>query len=133
MTEPEPSQDLGLAQVQSAGLERLDDLFDRLAAEVRNRRQLRLRLLQELADRLDAGALQAVVGADAQLELLDEDVVHRAATAASGRCAGAHEATGRARAVAACGLELLEALGIGEDRERLDEDLRRLAQRGLGI
>src|SRR3954471_18434583 len=84
MTEPEPSQDLGLAQVQSAGLERLDDLFDRLAAEVRDRRQLRLRLLQQLADRLDAGSLQAVVGADSELELLDEDVVHRAAATAGG-------------------------------------------------
>ena len=30
----------------------------------------------QLADRLDAGALEAVVRADAELELLDQDVVH---------------------------------------------------------
>src|SRR5690348_15584209 len=48
----------GRAELQPARLERLDDLFDRLAAEVRDGRQLRLRLLQQVADRLDAGALE---------------------------------------------------------------------------
>src|SRR5436305_13227879 len=110
--------------MQAARLEGLDDLLDRLAAEVRDRRQLRLGLLQQLADRLDAGALEAVVRADAQLELLDEDVVHRAATcAASGRCADAREPACGGGTVAAACLELLEPLGVGEDRERLDEDL----------
>src|SRR3954468_5208786 len=134
MTERQPSQDLRLAQVESAGLERLDDLLDRLATEVRDRRQLRLRLLQQLADGLDAGTLEAVVGTDAELELLDQDVVHRAATTAAG---GSADAAGQAGScsgtVAGTRLQLLEALGVGEDRERLDQDLRSLAQRGLRI
>src|SRR3954466_7723352 len=71
-------------QVQPARLERLDDLFDRLATEVRDRVQLGLRLLQEFADGLDAGPLQAVVGAHSQLELLDQDVVHPAGRPATG-------------------------------------------------
>src|SRR3954453_2717314 len=74
---------LAVAQIQTARLQRLDDFLDRLPTEVRNRRQLRLRLLQQLANRLDARALEAVVGADAQLELLDQDVVHRAAAASA--------------------------------------------------
>src|SRR6201991_2559617 len=59
----------------------LDDLVDRLLAEVRDGGELALRLRHEVADRLDAGALEAVVAADAEFELLDEDVVHRAAAA----------------------------------------------------
>src|SRR5438128_11650987 len=76
---PVSSEGLGLAQVQAARLERLDDFLDRLAAEVRDRRELGLRLLEQLPDRLDAGARQAVVRASAQLQLRDADVVHRAA------------------------------------------------------
>src|SRR6267378_4302961 len=136
MAKPRLPKDLGLAQVESAGLERLDDLFDRLATEVRDCRQLRLRLLQQLADRLDAGALEAVVRADAELELLDEDVVHRAAATgagSTGHSADAGQAAATGGAVAGTGLQLLEALGVGEDRQRLDEDLGRLAQRGLRI
>src|SRR5260221_13849494 len=124
MTEPRVPMDLRLAQIEAARLQRLDDLFDRLATEVRDCRQLRLGLLQQLADRLDAGALQAVVRADAQLELLDEDVVHRSAATASdstGHGADTGQATA-AGAVAGTGLQLLEALGVGEDRQRLDED-----------
>src|SRR4051812_49661057 len=70
---------LVLAEVQPAGLEGLDDLVDRLLAEVRDRVELALGLRHQVADGLDAGALEAVVGPDAELELLDEDVVHRAA------------------------------------------------------
>src|SRR3954453_15708427 len=97
------------AQLQPARLEGLDDLLDRLATEVRDRRQLRLRLLEQVADRLHAGALQAVVGADAQLELLDQDVVHavRARGARTGGD-GARETRGAVEAVAAA--ELLEPL-----------------------
>src|SRR3954470_15371557 len=62
---------LVLAQVQAPRVERLDDLVDRLLAEVRDRRELALGLRDEVADRLDARALEAVVGADAELELLD--------------------------------------------------------------
>src|SRR3954453_20956079 len=42
---------LAVAQIETARLQRLDDLFNRLATEVRNCCQLRLRLLQKLADR----------------------------------------------------------------------------------
>src|SRR3954451_5775338 len=124
--ESEGSRGLGVAQVETASLQRLDDLFDRLATEVRDRRELRLGLLQQLADGLDAGTLEAVVRADAKLELLDEDVVHRAAAATADR--GCATAVAEAcDTVAGAGLELLEALGVGEDRQRLGSDLRRLA------
>src|SRR3954453_8301246 len=65
--------------------ERLDDLVDRLLAEVRDRRELALGLGHQVADRLDAGPLEAVVRADAELELLDEDVFHRRAAGAAAR------------------------------------------------
>ena len=67
----------------AAGVEGLLDLLDRLAAEVRDRRQLGLGLLNQVADRLDARALEAVVRAHAELELLDQDVVHRRAAGAA--------------------------------------------------
>src|SRR5688572_32732604 len=66
------------AQPQPTCVEGLLDLLDRLAAEVRDRGELGLGLLHEVADRLDAGSLEAVVRAHAQLELLDQDVVHPA-------------------------------------------------------
>src|SRR3954453_5212612 len=81
-----------VAEVQSARAERLDDLVDRLLAEVRDRVELALGLRDEVADRLDAGALQAVVRTDAELELLDEDVVHLAPGAPATRCAGSRGA-----------------------------------------
>src|SRR5215218_2661673 len=133
MGRTEPSFRLGVAQVQAARLERLDDLLDRLATEVRDRRQLRLGLLQQLADGLDAGALEAVVRADAKLQLLDQDVVHRATAGGAGGSAGAAEAGRSRRTVTGAGLQLLETVGVREDRQRLDEDLRSLAQRGLRI
>src|SRR5919199_1458261 len=77
---------LVLPQPQPAGVERLDDLVDRLLAEVRDRVELALGLRDEVADRLDAGPLEAVVRADAELELLDEDVVHRRAAGAAAGC-----------------------------------------------
>src|SRR5215212_3212445 len=75
----EPYAGLACAKSEAAGVEGLLDLLDRLAAEVRDRRQLGLGLLDEVPDRLDARALEAVVRAHAQLEHLDEDVVHRPA------------------------------------------------------
>src|SRR5689334_25129564 len=69
------------AKCKAALREGLDHLVDRLLAEVRDGGKLALRLRHEVADRLDAGPLEAVVAADAELELLDEDVVHRAAAA----------------------------------------------------
>src|SRR3954463_1320801 len=81
---------LGGPEVEPARLQRLDDLLDRLATEVRDRVQLGLRLLQQVADGLHARPLQAVVRPDAQLELLDQDVV--LAVRATGRhgAGGAH-------------------------------------------
>src|SRR5207244_5969948 len=63
-------------------------------------------------------------------ELLDEDVVHAVAGAAPRR------GTGRGRLARPLGtpaLERLEALLVGEDRERLDQDLRGLAERRLRL
>src|SRR3954469_7025620 len=125
-----------VAEVEPARAERLDDLVDRLLAEVRDRVELALGLRDEVADRLDACTLQAVVRADAELELLDEDVVHRPAGAARrgadrGRAAprggparggpAVRAARGLEHAAGA-GAELLHAVGVGEDRQLLDED-----------
>src|SRR5262245_18972730 len=67
------------AQREPVRGEVLLDLLDALLPEVGDRRQLGLRLRDQVADGLDAHALEAVVGAHAQLELLDHDVVHAAA------------------------------------------------------
>src|SRR5580693_9031401 len=64
------------AKPQAVLAERLLDLLDRLLAEVRDRGQLVLGLRHQVADRLDPDALEAVVGADAELELLDREVLH---------------------------------------------------------
>src|SRR5579864_3508198 len=64
------------AEVEAVLLQGLLDLLDRLLAEVRDRGELVLRLHHEIADRLDADPLQAVVRADAELELLDREVLH---------------------------------------------------------
>src|SRR3954447_21409934 len=64
-------------QLEAVERERLLDFLDRLLAEVRDRGELVLGLRDQVADRLDADALEAVVGADAQLlELLDREVLH---------------------------------------------------------
>src|SRR3954451_2172336 len=120
---------------QAALREGLDDLVDRLLAEVRDGGELALRLRHEVADRLDTGALEAVVGTDAELELLEEDVVHRAAAALPARLrqpmasAGAVVEPDRARARP----EVLDAVLVGEDREARDQDLGSLTQRRLRV
>src|SRR4051794_21166345 len=73
-----------VAQAQPARVQGLDDFVDRLLAEVRDRRQLALALGDEVADGLNPRTLEAVVRAHAELELLDQDLVH-AAGRASGR------------------------------------------------
>src|SRR3954470_219392 len=108
------------SQLQAPRAQGLDHFLDRLATEVRDRVELRLRLLQEVADGLDAGALQAVVGADAELELLDQDVVHPVRAARRRGAATRHLGTVDATVA---GLQRLQALLVGEDGERLDEDL----------
>src|SRR3954468_21612618 len=125
-------------QPEPALVQGLDDLVDRLLAEVRDRGQLALGLGDEVAHRLDPRPLEAVVRADAELELLDEDVVHRAAAGAAAarrdgvgvRAARAVVERGDARRA---GAQLLDAVLVGEDRQGGDEDLRRIAQRRLGI
>src|SRR3954451_24590494 len=64
-----------LPQAQAEIFELELDLVDRLLAEVADVHQFGLRLLHDVADRVDALALQAVVGAHRQVELLDRDLV----------------------------------------------------------
>src|SRR3954453_4457759 len=121
---------LVVAQAQPAGVQGLDHLVDRLAAEVRDRGQLALALGDQVADGLDARALEAVVGPHAELELLDEDVVHRAAGLGDRATAGAAADLGGTRPVALQrrGTADRRDLRVGEDLQVGDEDLGRLAQ-----
>src|SRR5581483_7158347 len=105
--------------------EGLLDLLDRLLAEVRDRGELVLGLRDEVADRLDPDALEAVVRADAELELLDREVLHPAREPGL----GADAVTGGDRLLA----EALDLVDVGEDRELADEDLGRLGERVLRI
>src|SRR6266567_3402558 len=107
-------------QVEAVRLERLLDFLDRLLAEVRDRGELVLALRHEVADRLDADALEAVVRADAELELLDREVLHPVRE----RDLGAGCLGSGARLA-----EALDPLEIGEDRELADQDLGGLADR----
>src|SRR3954451_22530374 len=112
------------AQVEAVRLERLLDFLDRLPAEVRDRGELVLALRDEVADRLDADALEAVVRADAELELLDREVLHPV-----------REGLRRAGAVGRRLLHVaaLPDVDVREDRELADQDLRRLRDRLLRI
>src|SRR5437762_1554055 len=110
------------AEGETVLLQGLLDLLDRLLAEVGDRRKLVLRLHDEVADRLDADALEAVVRADAQLELLDRERVHRV------RGRRVQQRVERAVAGRAQAVDLLD---VGEDRELADQDLRRLGERVL--
>src|SRR5690242_20946358 len=107
------------AEPQPVLAERLFYLLDRLLAEVRDRGQLVLGLRDEVADRLDADALEAVVRADAELELLDREVLHPVRERHLRR-----SAVGLRRLA-----EALDPVEIGEDRELLDQDLRGLRDR----
>src|SRR3954468_5494668 len=111
-------------QVEAVRLERLLDFLDRLLAEVRDRGELVLALRHEIADRLDADALETVVRPDAELELLDREVLHPVGEGL-GRAAAVHR---RLLRVAA-----LPDVDVGEDRELPDQDLRRLRDRLLRI
>src|SRR5487761_1180979 len=121
-----PAADAAVAAQREPVLrQRLLDLFDRLLAEVRDRSELVLRLHDKIADRLDADTLQAVVRPDAELELLDREVLHPAGEARLGADAFA----GDDRSLA----EALHLVDVGEDRELADEDLGRLAERVLRV
>src|SRR3954471_3931207 len=124
--------DLDPAAVRAAKPEavlgqRLLDLFDRLLAEVRDRRELVLRLRHEIADRLDPDALEAVVRPDPELELLDREVLHPVGERDAGRVA----ATVRQRGVAVA--TDVERVEVGEDRQLADQDLGTLGDRVLRI
>src|SRR3954452_12046497 len=121
---------LVVAQAQPAGVEGLDDLVDRLAAEVRDRRQLALALGDQVAHGLDARPLEAVVGAHPELELLDEDVVHRATRLGDSATARAAADLRGPRPVALQRRGAADGgdLRVGEDLQVGDEDLGRLAQ-----
>src|SRR5581483_1163175 len=106
------------AQRQAVRAEGLLDLLDRLLAEVRDGGELGLGLRDEVADRLDPDALQAVVRADAELELLDREVLHPVRQRRLGRRL-------RSRGLA----EALDLLDVREDRELADQDLGRLRDR----
>src|SRR6476646_8040895 len=93
-------------------------LLERLLAEVRDRGQLVLRLGHEIADRLDPDALEAVVRADAELELLDREVLHPVRERDVDHCT----AVERGR----IGAEALDLVEVGEDGELADENLGRL-------
>src|SRR4051795_8419201 len=113
---------LARSQREPPSVQRLLDLLDRLPTEVGDRVQLGLALLDEVAHRLHPRPLEAVVRADAQLELLDQDVVHPAGTGHSAAVArdrglAAHQGG----ALVAKGLD---AVDVGEDRQVLDQDLR---------
>src|SRR3954454_6706161 len=110
------------AEVEAVLLQGLLDLLDRLLAEVRDRGELVLRLHDEIADRLDADPLQAVVRADAELQLLDREVLHPV----RGLHVGGRSVTGYPGVAVA---EALHLLDVREDRELADQDLRRLAER----
>src|SRR5215213_6455108 len=128
-----------VAQREAAALERLDDLVDRLLAEVRDRVELVLGFRDEVADGLDARALEAVVRTHAQLQLLDQDVVHRVRGTTAGPTGVAADAAHSAdearleRTEAARVAQLDDAVGVGEDRQLADENLSRLAQRGVRV
>src|SRR5262245_51281891 len=110
-------EELLALQREAVRAERRADLLDRLATEVRDRHELVLGLRREIADRLDADTLEAVVGADAELELLDREVLHPVHDRRLGD--GLRSSL----------TEALDRVEVGEDRELADEDLGRLADR----
>src|SRR5947207_11737336 len=108
------------AEGQALLLQGLLDLLDRLLAEVRDGSELVLRLHDQIADRLDSDALEAVVRADAELELLDREVLHRARGVRLGTHAFGDAAVDVAQAV--------DLLDVREDRQLANQDLRRLGE-----
>ena len=120
-----PPPPLSPRRLRPCCCERLLDLLDRLLAEVRDRGELVLGLHHEVADRLDADPLEAVVRADAELELLDREVLHPVRE----RRLGADAVAGDRRRLA----EALDLLDVREDRELADQDLGRLGERVLRL
>src|SRR5438270_5986222 len=100
-------------QRQAALVELLDDLFERLLPEVGDGEEVVLRPLDQLADGVDLGPLEAVAGPLGEVELLDRQIE-------VGRAAG-----GRAH------VAQLEALGrLAHVGDQGDEGAQRVAGRG---
>src|ERR1700759_4030989 len=114
-------------------MQRLDHFLDRLRAEVRNRVQFGARLAHQVADRLHAGALQAVVRTDAEFELLDQDLVEAVVGPAAFARPVRGDAVGRQRRHRFTRGQFLDPVGVGEDRQALDQDLGGLAERGARL
>src|SRR3954447_8228882 len=114
-------------------MQRLDHFLDRLRTEVRNRVQFRARLTHEVTDRLHPCPLQAVVGADAEFELLDQDLVEAVVGGTVATRAVRGEAVGRQGRDRFTRGQFLDPVGVGEDRQALDQDLGGLAERGTRL
>src|SRR3954468_6677217 len=104
------------AQRQAALVELLDDLVQRLLAEVGDGEQVVLGALDELADGVDLGPLEAVAGALGEVELFDRQV--EVGRAARGR---AHIA------------ELETLGGLTHVRDQCDQRTEGVAGRGEGL
>src|SRR3954447_7870231 len=115
-------------KIEAAGVQGLDYFLDRLRAEVRDRVQFRARLAHEVADGLHAGTLEAVVGADAEFKLLDQDLVEAVAGGTAVLAGGGEPVAGDGRHRLTRG-EFFDPVGVGEDRQALDQDLGGFAQR----
>src|SRR6476646_9197440 len=109
---------LFLLQVEAARVQGLDHFLDRLRAEVGDRVQLRAALAHQVADRLHAGPLEAVVGAHAKLELLDQDLVEAVAGRDRAAVADAAREPVRGQRHGIAGGQFFDPLGVGEDRQR---------------
>src|SRR5437762_5187990 len=104
------------SQREAALVELLQHLFERLRTEVRDGEQVVLGLLDELADRVDPGALQAVARPLRQVELFDRQL----------------EVRGRRRDRRH--LSELEALGLqGEVGDQADQIAQRLTRRRQSV
>src|SRR6187399_1073306 len=114
-------------KIESACVQGLDYFLDRLLAEVWNRVQLRARLAHQVADRLYSRPLEAVVRTHAELQLLDQDLVE-AVAAGDAVAGGPGQDIGGVSRDRLARSQLLDPIGVGEDRQALDQDLGSLTQ-----
>src|SRR3954451_8158860 len=100
----------------------LDYFLDRLLTEVRDRVQFGAGLAHKVTDGLDAGTLEAVVGAHPEFQLLDQDLVEAVAGGAAVVPTRGESVAGYGRDRFASG-QFFDPVGVGEDRQALDQDL----------